>query len=89
MAREIRYLFAERTFTRKTEIGCLCSSCGISLELFDATVVEVSVGDGQDGGGVDRFAYCDICLIQQAPALVLAGSTAPLVAGYPEDRQPE
>lgn len=38
----------------------------------------------EEQGGVDELDYCEICILERAPALVAAGSTAEYVAGLPQ-----
>lgn len=45
------------------------------------TEVIISVGEGEEGGKLDMYDYCDMCLDIWAPLLKAAGSRAPLVTG--------
>lgn len=64
--------------------GTVCDGCGLE-QGFGPSFAEViiSVHEGEEGGGRDEYDYCDDCLVQRAPALVAAGSRAPLVTGDP------
>jgi hypothetical protein len=59
-------------------VGDSCDGCGTNGPYL-VTVV-ISVHEGEEGGRRDEYDYCDECLIERAPALVAAGSKAPIVA---------
>ena len=56
-----------------------CDGCGAVDHYL--TLVVIEVGDGEEMGGRDEYEWCNDCLIDRAPALVAAGSTADLVTG--------
>lgn len=64
-----------------------CDRCGARLDAYDVIFVTISVHEDEEGGKVDRFDYCDPCLIAVAPSLIAAGSTAPILAVPPGDSQ--
>lgn len=61
-----------------------CDGCGVAeadAEHGTLNEVIIQVCEGEEGGGSDFLDFCDPCLLERAPALVTAGSTAPWVAG--------
>lgn len=77
--------YETRTVGLEQYAGATCDGCGTN----DPYLVEVviSVHQGEEGGRVDEYDYCDDCLIERAPLLAAAGSRAPLVTG--EEPPPE
>lgn len=77
--------YETRTVEQQQYAGAVCDGCG-STDHYLAEVV-ISVNEGEEGGRRDEYDYCDDCLLERAPALVAAGSRAPLVTGEdaPED----
>lgn len=67
------------------------TECDACKQTFPAdtylTEVIISVGEGEEGGNLDMYDYCDMCLNIWAPLLKAAGSRAPLVTG--EDLPPD
>jgi hypothetical protein len=74
--------------TRRETVAVRCDGCGATEPYgvtSEFTHVTIGVGDTDDGGGWNELDFCNACLIARTPALAAAGSTAPLVVGYPED----
>lgn len=74
--------YETKTVERETLADVVCDGCG-ARQRFGLLFVEVviSVHDGEEGGGRDEYDFCDDCLVERAPALVGAGSRAPLITG--------
>lgn len=80
----------EATYQRTVDDGYQCDGCGMrDPHGYDTVTVTISIHEGEEGGGVDEYHYCDDCLVQRAEAFVAAGSRAPIVAGWPAAEQPE
>jgi len=79
-----RYERQEVTVERDVEVAAACDGCGIAEgvgAMGRLLPVVISIDDGEEGRHVDHLDYCDNCLVQRAPAFVIAGSRAPLVTG--------
>lgn len=72
--------YETRTVEQQVYVGEVCDGCGATdpMGLFE---VVISVNEGEEGGSRDEYDYCDDCLVAGAPALVAAGSRAPIVTG--------
>lgn len=71
--------YETRTAELRHYAGATCDGCGAADP--DLIEVVVSVNEGEEGGRRDEYDYCDGCLMERAPALVAAGSRAPLLTG--------
>lgn len=67
-------------------VGTDCDGCGETDLAYPIEVI-ISVHEGEEGGNLDIYDYCDACLTAWAPLLKAAGSRAPIVTG--EDLPPE
>jgi hypothetical protein len=71
--------------TIRQQTGTQCDRCQHTDDhdpaLSPFTEVTVAVGEHEDGGKTNTFDLCQGCLVDMAPLLVAAGSTAPLVTG--------
>jgi hypothetical protein len=66
-----------------------CDGCGWTSRYASGFItVVICVHEDEEGGARDEFDYCDDCLVERAPALMAAGSTAPLVNGDSERAAP-
>lgn len=75
----------ERQTTVRVVVSEVCDGCGIEADPgYELVAVVISVHEGEEGGRRDEYDYCDDCLVARAPALVAAGSRAPLVTGNDE-----
>lgn len=80
--------YEKQTTTIDVWTGTTCDGCKQSFPADEyLTEVIISVGEGEEGGNLDMYDYCDTCLDIWAPLLKAAGSRAPLVTG--EDLPPE
>jgi hypothetical protein len=73
-----------KTTTKVVEVfaGRVCDGCGLEdPHGYETMEVVISVHANEEGGSVDRYDYCDDCLVERAPALKAAGSRAFLVTG--------
>lgn len=74
--------YETRTVEQREHTSTTCDGCGwISRYPSDLYIVVISVHEGEEGGRRDEYDLCDDCLIGRAPALIAAGSRAPLVGG--------
>ncbi|GAA2608462.1 hypothetical protein GCM10010399_44120 [Dactylosporangium fulvum] len=80
-----RYELQDVVVQREVEVGRTCNGCGVSADDAEYGLVEVviEVNYGEESGGRDELDYCNPCLVELAPTLVAAGSTAELVTGSP------
>ncbi len=68
------------TVERDVLAEAVCDRCGWSTRYpSELITVVISVHEGEEGGAVDEYDYCDDCLVELAPALVAAGSKADVV----------
>ena len=68
--------------------GWTCNGCQQDFPAWASLIeVRLEVHVGEEGGAADEFHYCDECFNEpeRIAALARAGSTAPIVVGYPED----
>lgn len=79
--------YETRTVEHRAYVGATCSGCGSASPYLVEVVI--SVHEGEEGGRRDEYDFCDDCLIERAPALVAAGSRAPVVTGQDEPVEPE
>lgn len=75
-----RYAMESVTVEREVLAEAVCDRCGWSTRCASELItVIISVHEGEEGGGVDEYDYCDDCLVELAPVLVAAGSKADMV----------
>jgi hypothetical protein len=83
--------YATRMVIRAVQVPetVICDGCGIPDNLAGGLhEVVLSVSEGEEGGRRDELDLCDPCLVERAPALIAAGSRAPLVTGvYPDPEE--
>lgn len=79
--------YETRTIEQQRYTGATCDGCGYTGPYLIEVVI--SVHEGEEGGRTDEYDYCDDCLTERTPALIAAGSRAPIVTGEaapdPED----
>lgn len=86
-----RYEFRDRLCPVRELVATVCDGCGaieVPGDFFHELTIAVS--EGEEGGRRDDLDLCDDCLRSRAPALVAAGSRAPLVTGQylsPDDNE--
>lgn len=71
--------YETRTVEQRHYVGETCDGCGNTGPYLVEVVI--SVNEGEEGGRRDEYDFCDDCLVERAPALVAAGSRAPIVTG--------
>jgi len=65
---------------REVLAEAVCDRCGWSTRYASQLItVVISVHEGEEGGAVDEYDYCDDCLVELAPVLAAAGSKADVV----------
>lgn len=78
-------IYEMRTTQLKTYVGAKCDGCGSDGPHLIEVVI--SVNEGEEGGACDVYDYCDDCFDDRIPALVAAGSRAPIVTGVEAPEQ--
>jgi hypothetical protein len=80
-----RYELQDVVIQQEVEVGRACDGCGVTEDDAESGLIAVtiSINEGEEMGGVDELDYCDPCLVERAPAFVIAGSTAEYVTGRP------
>ncbi len=71
--------YEERLVPQTTLSKVTCDGCGKPNPYLSEVVI--SVREGEEGGALDVYDYCDACLLVKAPELIAAGSTAPYLTG--------
>lgn len=72
--------YEDRQVTQKVYVATDCDGCGEQDIQYPIQFV-ISVHEGEEGGGLDVYDYCEHCFHAWIPLLKAAGSRAPIVTG--------